>query len=191
MNDAPTPDDTRVIAQTRCWLEQAVIGLQLCPFAKAPHVKGLVRYAVSGARTADNLLTDLAHELEHLHRSPANEVETTLLIHPQVLSDFLEYNQFLEASERLIRQLELEGEIQIAGFHPQFQFAQTLTDDLGNATNRSPWPTLHLLREASIERAIQAHPQTQFIYETNIATMERLGPQGWARLQQQILAATH
>lgn len=191
MNDAPTPDDTRVIAQTRCWLERAVIGLQLCPFAKAPHVKGLVRYAVSGARTADNLLTDLAHELEHLHCVPADEVETTLLIHPQVLNDFLEYNQFLEASDHLIRQLELEGEIQIAGFHPQFQFAQTRPDDPGNATNRSPWPTLHLLREASIERAIQAHPQTQSIYETNIATMERLGAQGWARLQKQILAATH
>ena len=177
------PDNAAVIAQTRAWVDRAVIGLNLCPFAKAPQIKGLVRYVVSHATDPAALLADLIAELERLAESPAEKLETTLLIHPQVLTDFADYNDFIEVAEDTVAELDLEGVLQVASFHPQYQFADTASDDVGNATNRSPFPTLHLIREDSIDRAVQAFPEAELIYETNIATLERLGAEGWAELR--------
>ena len=173
------------IAETRAWVQRAVIGLNLCPFAKAPQSKGQVRYVCSEARDADGLLAALAAELQHLAGAPADQLETTLLIHPWVMNDFTDYNDFLEIAEAAVEVLELTGVIQVASFHPQYQFADTGPDDIGNATNRSPYPTLHLLREESIERAVEAFPDAERIYGANIATLENLGHAGWDALQQQ------
>jgi uncharacterized protein len=178
-------NDAAVIAQTRAWVDRAVIGLNLCPFAKAPQVKGLVRYVVSAATDPAALLADLINELERLAECPAEKLETTLLIHPQVLTDFAEYNDFIEVAEDTVAELDLEGVLQVASFHPQYQFAGTDVDDVSNATNRSPFPTLHLIREDSIDRAVEAFPEAETIYETNIVTLEQLGAEGWAALQQQ------
>ena len=177
------PDDATVIAHTRAWVDRAVIGLNLCPFAKAPQAKGLVRYVVSHATDPAALLADLIAELERLAESPAEKLETTLLIHPQVLTDFADYNDFIEVAEDTVAELDLEGVLQVASFHPQYQFADTASDDVSNATNRSPFPTLHLIREQSIDRAVEAFPEAELIYETNIATLERLGAEGWAELR--------
>ena len=181
MTDTPT-DDT-VIAQTRAWVDRAVIGLNLCPFAKAPQAKGLVRYVVSTASDPAALLADLISELERLAESPASRLETTLLIHPQVLTDFADYNDFIEVAEDTVAELDLEGVLQVASFHPAYQFADTEADDVSNATNRSPFPTLHLIREESIDRAVAAFPEAELIYQTNIATLQQLGAEGWAELQ--------
>lgn len=174
-----------MIAETRAWVERVVIGLNLCPFAKAPQVKGQVRYVLSEASEPETLLAALVDELRLLDGTPAEQVETTLLIHPHVLADFADYNDFLSLAEAAVAELDLEGVIQVASFHPRYQFAGSAPDDLGNATNRSPYPTLHLLREDSVERAVAAFPEAEAIFEANIATMERLGESGWARLQQQ------
>jgi uncharacterized protein len=173
------------LVETRAWVERAVIGLQLCPFARAPQVKGQVRYVVSEASDTAALLAGLIDELQRLADAPAERVETTLLIHPHVLTDFADYNEFLAVAEAALVELELGGVLQIASFHPRYQFAGTAPDDLGNATNRSPYPTLHLLREASIERALAAFANPEAIFEANIATLERLGAEGWAALQRQ------
>jgi len=177
--------DSDAIEATRRWLERAVIGLNLCPFAKAPQVKGLVRYVLSEASEPEALLAGLIEELKLLAGTPADRIETTLLVHPQVLADFADYNDFLGLAESAVAGLGLEGVIQVASFHPRYQFAGTAPDDLTNATNRSPYPTLHLLREESVERAVAAFPEAEAIFEANIATMRRLGESGWARLQQQ------
>ena len=179
------PTEAFAINHTRAWVNRAVIGLNLCPFAKAPQVKGQVRYVVSRATDPAALLADLIRELERLAESPADTIETTLLIHPQVLADFAEYNDFLAIAEDTVAELDLEGVLQVASFHPQYQFDGTEPDDITNATNRSPYPTLHLIREDSIDKAVAAFPDAEAIYEVNMATMERLGPDGWAALQQQ------
>lgn len=171
------PDD--VIAQTRHWLKKAVIGLNLCPFAKSVHVKNQIRYVVSEAHSADALHADLVDELLHLQNADAREIDTTLLIHPHVLNDFLDFNDFLEVADATLADLDLEGVIQIASFHPQYQFADAGPDDIENYTNRAPYPTLHLLREASIDRAVEAFPDAAEIFERNIETMQRLGHGGW------------
>jgi len=173
------------IAETRAWVERAVIGLNLCPFAKAPQVKGRVRYIASTARDIETLLTTLIEEVERLAEVSDEQIETTLLVHPHALGDFLAYNDFLGVAEDAVAELGLEGVIQVASFHPQYCFAGAGPDDLSNATNRSPYPTLHLLREASIDRAVQAIADAETIYEANIATMDRLGSEGWAALQRQ------
>jgi uncharacterized protein len=178
------PSEEQAIAATRAWLEHAVIGLNLCPFAKAPQTKGLVRYVVSAAQDPADLQADLIEQLQYLAQRSAAEVETTLLIHPQVLSDFNEYLQFVEAAEDAVADLDLEGVLQVASFHPQYQFAGTAASDISNATNRSPYPMLHLLREESMDRAVAAFPQAEAIYATNITTLEQLGAEGWAALQQ-------
>ncbi len=175
----------QVIAQTRAWVDRAVIGLNLCPFAKAPQVKGQIRYALSLASDPAALLADLITELERLAEAPAERLETTLLIHPQVLEDFADYNDFLELVDATVEELDLDGVIQVASFHPQYQFEGTEPDDLGNATNRSPYPTLHLIREDSIDRAVAAFPEAETIYQTNIETLHRLGAEAWRALQQQ------
>ena len=167
---------------TRQWLERAVIGLNLCPFAKAVHVKRQIHYAVSAATAPRELLDDLARELDALVALDAVTRDTTLLIAPDCLQDFLEFNDFLAGGERLIRKRGLEGMIQLASFHPDYQFEGTQAGDVTNFTNRSPYPTLHLLREDSIARAVEAFPQAEAIYEANMETMRQLGPEGWAAL---------
>ncbi|MFM7434373.1 MAG: DUF1415 domain-containing protein [Gammaproteobacteria bacterium] len=170
-------DDPRIV-ETRAWVERVVIGLKLCPFAPAPALKGLIRYATSEAETPEVLVEHLAMELQRLAASSPDEIETTLLIHPRALQDFHDFNDFLEVADELLRGLRLEGEIQIASFHPQYQFAGTEPDDIGNATNRSPYPTLHLLREESISRAIDSFGDTGSISTNNLATLESLGSAG-------------
>lgn len=174
--------DDEIIAVTRNWLVKAVIGLNLCPFARAVYAGDRIRYVVSGATTAEALLEALAAELEVLAEADENKTETTLLIHPQVLGDFLEYNDFLEVADALVEDLGLDGVLQVASFHPQYQFADTESDDVTNCSNRSPYPTLHLLRESSVERAVAAHPDTEQIYRDNIKTLRQLGREGWERL---------
>jgi uncharacterized protein len=171
-----------VLRDTRNWLERAVIGLNLCPFAKAVHVKGRIHFAVSAATGTATLLQDLANELDALAAMTVQERETTLLIAPRCLEDFLEFNAFLPQAQKLLRKRRLQGVIQLASFHPAYEFAGSGPDDVANCTNRSPYPTLHLLREASIEWALQAFAQPQTIYEANIETMRRLGQEGWAAL---------
>ena len=170
------------IAATRRWLERAVIGLNLCPFAKAVYAKQQVRFVLSDATTPEALLEELAFELVRLAQTDAEQTDTTLLIHPHVLGDFLDYNDFLDQADAAVEALGLEGEIQVASFHPDYQFAGTEPDDASNCTNRSPYPTLHLLREASVERAVEAFPDPEVIVERNIETLEKLGIEGWRKL---------
>ena len=172
------PSDA-VIAATMRWLERAVIGLNLCPFAKAVHVKGQIRYVVSDATTAEALAEELARELEFLAVANAEQVDTTLLIHPHALTDFLDHNDFLDVADGMLEELELDGILQVASFHPQFQFEGTEPDDITNYTNRAPFPILHLLREDSVERAVAAFPDELEIASNNIATLENLGQSGW------------
>ena len=174
--------DDAVIAVTTRWLERAVIGLNLCPFAKAVHVKRQIRYVVSAATTPEALADNLQHELEFLAEASAEQIDTTLLIHPQVLTDFLDFNDFLGVADGIVDELELDGILQVASFHPQFQFEGTEPNDITNYTNRAPYPTLHLLREDSVERAVAAFPDEQAIAETNIGTLEKLGLDGWKAL---------
>jgi hypothetical protein len=171
-----------VTASTRRWLELAVIGLNLCPFAKAVYVKQQIRYAVTAAATAEDLLAELERELELLVQADPLEVETTLLIHPQAMTDFIDFHFFLREADALIRRLGHEGNVQIASFHPAYEFAGSAADDIANCTNRSPHPMLHLLREASVDRAVAAFPDAGDIYERNIETLRRLGHDGWDRL---------
>lgn len=182
MQQPSTPASDPVVAATRLWLEKAVIGLDLCPFAKAVHVRGQIRYVVSEARTEAALLDDLHAELLALHAADPARVDTTLLIHPHVLQDFADYNAFLDLADEALADAGLVGVVQIASFHPRYQFAGTGPDDIGNFTNRAPYPTLHLLREASISRAVRSGPDAASIYEANIATLEKLGHEGWAKL---------
>ena len=174
--------DDEVLNRTRLWLEKAVIGLNLCPFAKAVYVKNQVRLVVSQAKHADGLLEELDRELDLLAATPADEVDTTLLIHPTLFDDFLDFNDFLEIAEGVVDEHGLEGVIQLASFHPQFQFDGTEPDDIGNYTNRAPFAVLHLLREESVERAVEAFPEAEAIFEQNIATLEKLGHKGWKAL---------
>jgi len=177
-----TPDSATVTEHTRQWLEKAVIGLNLCPFAKAPHVKNLVRISVSQARHLDGFLEDLDRELQLLDDTPADELETTLLVHPTLFPDFDTFNQMLDIADAAVVDNGLEGIVQIAPFHPDFQFEGTDSDDIGNYTNRSPYPTLHLIREDSIAKAAQAFPDASAIFERNIALLEKMGHEGWDKL---------
>lgn len=164
------------------WLERAVIGLNLCPFAKGVDAKGQIHYVVSTAADAAALEQDLRRELTALAAVPADERDTTLLMAPYCLTDFLEFNDFLGVAESSLEDLGLDGTLQIASFHPQFQFAGTDEDDVTNCTNRAPYPTLHLLREDSIDRAVQAYPEAEAIYERNMEVLEQLGAAGWQAL---------
>lgn len=170
------------IEDTRHWLEAAVIGLNLCPFAKAVHGKGQIRWVLSEARDPETLLADLVRELQSLAAADPQDVETTVLVHPQVLADFLDFNDFLDLAEAALVELGLEGTLQIASFHPRYQFADSDPDDITNHTNRSPHPTLHLLREASIERAVDSVPDADDIVRRNLQTLQRLGHAGWQAL---------
>jgi hypothetical protein len=170
------------IEDTRLWLERAVIGLNLCPFAKAVHVKEQIRWVESPATDTGQLREDLVRELALLAASDPERVETTLLIHPNVLADFLDYNDFLDVADAAVEALGLDGVLQVASFHPGYRFAGTAPDAVENLSNRSPHPMLHLLREDSIDRAVAAYPDAAAIYERNIETLRGLGFEGWRRL---------
>jgi hypothetical protein len=177
------PTSQQAVAETRAWVERIVIGLNLCPFAKAVQVKGQVRYVATGAEDPDALLGALCDELSALAAADPGVIDTTLLIHPRVLADFDDYNDFLDAADAAVRSLGLDGVLQLASFHPDYRFAGTEPDDVTNATNRSPFPMLHLLREQSIERAVAAFAQPEAIYEENMRTLEALGAEGFAALR--------
>jgi len=179
------PPAERVIAETRAWVRRAVIGLNLCPFARAVDAKDQIRYVVSDAADAETLLATLCVELQRLADTDPAQVDTTMLIHPGVFADFADFNDFLELADAAVEELQLDGVLQVASFHPQFQFADTEPDDITNATNRSPYPTLHLLREDSVDRAVAAFPEAEDIFERNMATLEKLGPEGWAQVRRQ------
>lgn len=177
-----TVSDDVVLAATRRWLEEAVIGLNLCPFAKSVYVKNQVRIVVSRARHIDAFLDDLDRELELLKTTPAEEVETTLLVHPTLFPDFLVFNDFLNVADEVLVEHELEGVVQIAPFHPDFVFDGEPEGDMSHYTNRSPYPTLHLIREEGLGKAIDSYGNTDEIYERNIEVLRKLGPAGWQRL---------
>lgn len=174
--------EATVVQDMQRWLERAVIGLNLCPFAKAVHVKQQVRYAVCASDDPAALLQDLRRELLHLAAADPEQLDTTLLIAPRCLPDFLDFNDFLSEADALLQDLGLEGDYQVADFHPRYQFAGTELDDMGNFSNRAPYPTLHLLREDSIDRAVEAFPEAEAIFEQNIARLEQIGPSGWQAL---------
>ena len=171
-----------IIAATRKWLERAVIGLNLCPFAKGVHVKGQIRYVVSAAQTEDALLDDLERELKLLVETAPEDVDTALLITPRVLTDFDDFSNFLDLVEVVLRAQGLVGVLQVASFHPDYVFADAEADDIANHTNRTPYPTLHLIREASLARATAAFPDASEIYQRNIETMRSMGLDGWQAL---------
>ncbi|HSX65459.1 MAG TPA: DUF1415 domain-containing protein [Pseudoxanthomonas sp.] len=179
MTEVPAEDP---ITATRRWLERAVIGLNLCPFAKAVYVKEQVRFVLSDATTPEALLEQLAEELLHLRDTDPEQIDTTLIVHPDVLTDFLDYNDFLDNADAAVEALDLQGGIQVASFHPDYQFAGTAPGDIGNYSNRSPYPTLHLLREASIDRAVEVYPDPDVIIERNLQTLDKLGHEGWRKL---------
>jgi hypothetical protein len=183
--DDDLPGAARVVAETRAWMRRAVIGLNLCPFARAVDAKDQVRCVTTAAAYAEALLRVLVDELRLLAEADPAEVDTTLLVHPRVFGDFEEFNDFLELVDAAVEELGLDGELQVASFHPDYQFADTAPDDVTNATNRAPYPTLHLLREASVDRAVAAFPQAEAIFERNMETLERLGVEGWERLREQ------
>ena len=181
-SDETTIEEATVLAATRRWVERAVIGLNLCPFARAPFVQERLLFRVSRARSEEALLSDLRDELVTLHAADPLVRETTLLIHPGVLTEFLDYNDFLDVADATVLELGFEGELQVASFHPDYRFADTTADAIENCTNRSPYPTLHLLRESSIERAVETIVDTDEIYRRNIETLRRLGSDGWRAL---------
>lgn len=175
-------DHEAIDASIRRWLERAVIGLNLCPFAKAVYVRNQVRIKVSDADNVDDLREELGEEMLLLRDTPAEQIDTTLIVLPSVLGDFFDYNDFLDDADALLEALELEGVLQVASFHPDYQFAGTEYDDAGNNTNRAPYPVLHLLREESLDRAVAAYPEPDAIIERNIKTMDALGNDGYRKL---------
>jgi len=181
-SESPLPDAAIVWQDTVRWLERAVIGLNLCPFAKGVHGKGQIHYVVSSATEGAQLLQELGDELKALAEISPEKRDTTLLIAPACFPDFLDFNDFLELADQLLDTLDLEGTLQIASFHPAFQFGGTTADDVTNCTNRAPYPTLHLLREDSIDRAVAAFPEAETIYERNMQVLEEMGAEGWQAL---------
>ena len=177
--------ESSVIAETLAWVRRAVVGLNLCPFAKAPLAKDQIRFVVCETEDTGALLVALCEQLQVLANSDPQALETTLLIHPNVLGDFTAFNDFLDLVDAAIDSLGYAGVLQVASFHPQYRFAGTAPEDIGNATNRSPYPTLHLLREESLDRAVAAFPEAEAIFEANIRTLEVLGAAGWSALQAQ------
>jgi hypothetical protein len=183
MTDTLTPDQERTaIEDTQKWLLEAVVGLNLCPFAKAVVVKDMVRYRVCASAKPADVLAMLREELQHLAESDPDKLDTTLLIAPNALPDFLEFNDFLADCDEVLMDLELDGVLQVADFHPHYQFGGTDEDDIENFTNRTPYPTLHLLREASIDKAVEAYPDASLIFERNIEVLNKLGHEGWSKL---------
>jgi uncharacterized protein len=178
-------DHHHIETATRLWVETIVIGLNLCPFAKREMIKNSVRFIVSEAETEERLLLDLHDEMQLMTQD--DDISTTLLIHPHVLQNFHKYNLFLPLADGLIQQMKLEGVYQIASFHPQYQFADTSPDDAENFTNRSPYPILHILREASLEKAIDDYPDVDNIPARNILLLREMGSERMKGLLQSCL----
>ena len=174
--------ESQVVADTQAWLDKAVIGLNLCPFAKAVVAKQQVRMVVCMDSEPEQVLQMLQQEMQLLVDTDAAVLDTTLLIAPHLLPDFLDFNEFLFDCDSVMLEMELEGVLQIADFHPRYQFAGTQPDDISNFTNRAPYPTLHLLREESIDKAVAAFPDASLIYERNVQVLEELGREGWEAL---------
>ncbi len=189
IDGADLSDDAQVIALTRGWVEHAVVGLNLCPFANSVLRKNQIDFRVSHAGDPQALLQDLLGSIESLLAVSAEAVDTLLLIHPRALTDFLEFNDFVGDAEALVEEAGLAGVLQIASFHPDYQFAGVPADDPTNRTNRSPYPTLHLIREDSLDKAIAAMPDTDAIVERNLEAMRRLGNEGWLAMQARIRAS--
>ncbi len=189
MNSFPaqnTLTEKQIIALTSAWVEHVVIGLNLCPFAKPVHTKGQIHYSVSHARVESSLAADLRLSMQNLIATTPDKIDTYLLIHPWVLTDFIDYNNFLDIADEILDELDLIGVLQIASFHPDYQFAGTTADDVTNCTNRSPFPMLHLLREESLDKATTALPDPDVIVNRNLETMTALGHEGWTKLQSQL-----
>ncbi|PQA85182.1 DUF1415 domain-containing protein [Limnohabitans sp. TS-CS-82] len=183
MTDTLTPDQERTaIEDTQKWLLEAVVGLNLCPFAKSVVVKDMVRYRVCASAEPADVLAMLREELQHLAEADPDKLDTTLLIAPNALPDFLDFNDFLADCDEVLMDLELDGVLQVADFHPLYQFGGTEVEDIENFTNRTPYPTLHLLREASIDKAVEAYPDASLIFERNIEVLNKLGHEGWSKL---------
>lgn len=166
-------NEEQVVLAVRKWVETLVVGMNLCPFAKRELVKNRVRFVATAATTQEQLLQVLRAELELLNTDSA--IETTLLIHPDVLQNFYDFNDFLHDADSLLVEMEEEGIYQIASFHPDYQFGGTSPSDAENYTNRSPYPVLHLLREDSLERVIADYPNVDDIPQRNIELMNELG----------------
>lgn len=181
-----TLTEKQIIALTSAWVEHVVIGLNLCPFAKPVHTKGQIHYSVSHARDENSLAADLRLSMQNLIATTPDKIDTYLLIHPWVLTDFIDYNNFLDIADEILDELDLIGVLQIASFHPNYQFAGTTADDVTNCTNRSPFPVLHLLREESLDKATTALPDPDVIVNRNLETMTALGHEGWTKLQSQL-----
>ena len=171
-----------VLASMRRWLEQAVIGLNLCPFAKSVYAKNQIHWVVTDASSHAELLDVLRSELLALQAIDAARRDTTLIIVPNGLGDFLVFNDLLRSADRLLRKLRLDGVFQIASFHPDFEFADAAAQDITHNTNRAPYPTLHLLRETSVARAVQAFPEAEMIFDKNRQTLTAIGQAGWDAL---------
>jgi hypothetical protein len=189
MNLFPSADtltEKQIIALPSTWIEKVVIGLNLCPFAKPVHTKGQIHYLLSQARDESALTTDLRYSMQNLIAASSDSMDTCLLIHPWVLSDFFDYNNFLNIADEILDELDLIGVLQVASFHPRYQFAGTSEDDVTNCTNRSPFPMLHLLREESLDKATDALPDANVIVNRNLETMTSLGHEGWNKLQSQL-----
>jgi len=189
MNLFPSADtltEKQIISLTSTWIEKVVIGLNLCPFAKPVHTKGQIHYLLSQARDEFALTTDLRYSMQNLIAASSDSMDTCLLIHPWVLSDFFDYNNFLNIADEILDELDLIGVLQVASFHPSYQFAGTSEDDVTNCTNRSPFPMLHLLREESLDKATDALPDANVIVNRNLETMTSLGHEGWNKLQSQL-----
>ncbi len=183
MTNALSPDQERIaIEDTQKWLLEAVVGLNLCPFAKAVVVKDMVRYRVCASAEPADVLAMLREELQYLAEADPDKLDTTLLIAPNALPDFLDFNDFLADCDEVLVDLALEGVLQVADFHPRYQFGGTEENDVENFTNRTPYPTLHLLREASIDKAVEAYPDASLIFERNIEVLNKLGHAGWTQL---------
>jgi len=183
----PWPSDEEVIAVTRRWLTEIVIGLELCPFAKPVHARGQIRYVVTAAEEPEALLEALLNELRFLLDTDPAEVDTTLLILPRALPDFLEYNDFLGVVEFALEDMGYAGQLQVASFHPDYCYAGNTAEDLANHVTRSPYPMLHLLREASVDRAVTVFPDASQIVNKNVETLRALGIDGWRRLMASVL----
>ncbi|MGC9402043.1 DUF1415 domain-containing protein [Vibrio genomosp. F10] len=160
--------------QTQQWLEDVIVGLNLCPFAHKPNKNKQIKIAVTDATTEEALLECILEEFQILDSKDAKELETTLVVIPDMLQDFMDYNFFLDWVDGLIKQQDYEGIYQVATFHPDYYFHGTQPDDTENLTNRSPYPTIHLIREESMEKVLKHYPDPEAIPDNNIARVESL-----------------
>ncbi len=171
-----------IVDETKNWVEKLVIGVNLCPFAKLPFQQDRIRFVEVQSEDEADLIRTLLQEMSDLVEQPAAQLETTLIIFPNQLNEFADYLEFVAYADELLQEAELTGILQIASFHPRYQFANTGKDDVENYTNRSPYPMLHLIREESIERVLENFPDPEQIPLRNVAKMKELGHEGVRRI---------